>query len=240
MSLDEADIILFRQDPPFNINYITSSYALEKVKDKILIVNDPTGIRDCPEKIFVTNFEEISPPTIITSSFQQAKAFKEKYHDIILKPLHGNGGEGILHLRAEDRNLEVLCEMMLNLYKSPFIVQKYLKEVEEGDKRILLLDGEPIGAINRISKKGELRTNLHVGGIAYKTELTKKDIEICKKIGKELKNRGLIFVGIDVIGNYLTEINVTSPTGIQEISKLNNTNIAKIIWDYLEKKALNF
>ena len=235
VNLADADIILFRQDPPFNMEYITSSYALDKLKDRVLIVNDPSEVRNCPEKIFVTEFGKFSPPTLITSSLEQLKQFRKEHGEIIIKPLYGNGGEGIIHLKNDD-NIAALFGMMIDLYKTPFVAQKFIKEVKAGDKRILLLDGEPIGAVNRVAKEGEIRSNLHVGGTAHKAQITAKERAICEEIGKELKKRGLIFVGIDVIGDYVTEINVTSPTCIQEISQLDGVNLAKKIWQYLEEK----
>jgi len=233
--LSKADIILFRQDPPFDIHYISSTYILEKIKDQVLIINNPTEIRNCPEKIFVTDFAKFTPPTIITSNLQQFINFKEKFGDVIIKPLYGGGGEGILHLKPEDKNLPVIFDMMINLYKAPFIAQKYLPEVKNGDKRILLLNGDQIGAVSRIAKEGETRSNFHAGGSAAKTTLTSREKEICKTIGPELKKRGLIFVGIDVIGDYLIEINVTSPTGIHEINRMNKSKIEKLILDYISK-----
>jgi glutathione synthase len=238
LDLSKADIILFRQDPPFDIHYISSTYILEKIKDQVLIINNPTEIRNCPEKIFVTDFAEFTPPTIITSNLQQVINFKEKFGDVIVKPLYGGGGEGILYLKAEDKNINVVFEMMMGLYKAPFIVQKYLPEIKKGDKRILLLDGNPIGAVSRIAKKDEIRSNFHAGGSAAKAMLTAREKEICKVVGAQLKKKGLIFVGIDMIGDYLIEINVTSPTGIHEINRMDKTRVEKLVVDFLEGKVV--
>jgi glutathione synthase len=233
-NLTNFDIILIRQDPPFDINYITSTYLLEIIKDKVLIINNPSEIRNCPEKIFVTNFKEFIPPTIISSNIEEIKKFKEKHKDIIIKPLYGAGGEGVFYLQENDLNLNVITESALKLYKAPIIAQKFIKEVKNGDKRILLLNGEFLGAVTRVSGKEDIRSNFHAGGAARKSILSERDKEICQKIAPELKKRGLFFVGIDVIGDYLTEINVTSPTGIQEINHLNNCKIEREIIKFFE------
>ncbi len=230
------DVILIRQDPPFDMNYITNSYILERIKDQILILNDPTQIRNCPEKIFVSDFPDFIPPTIITSDLEQIKKFRKEYKEIIIKPLYSCGGDGIFYLKENDQNINVLTQMMNSHYKSPLIAQKFIKEVKNGDKRVLLLNGEIIGAVNRKPQKEDIRSNLHVGGKAEKTELNPKEKKMCEIIGRELKKRGLIFVGIDLIGNYVTEINVTSPTGINEINELNDIKIEKKIIKYIEQK----
>jgi glutathione synthase len=235
VDLTSHDVILVRQDPPFDMNYITSTYLLESIKDQVKIINDPSEIRNCPEKIFVTNFLEFTPPTLITSDFDQIKEFRNKYKEIIIKPLYGSGGEGIFYLKEDDKNINSLVEVLNSLYKSPLVIQKFLKEVESGDKRILLLNGEVIGAVNRVCAKGDFRSNFHVGGGAQKTELNDREKLICLKLGTELKKRGLLFVGIDVIGDYVTEINVTSPTGIQEINELSGIRIDSKILDFLEQ-----
>ncbi len=233
--LTNYDVILVRQDPPFDMNYITSTYLLEKIQDQVKIINNPSEIRNCPEKIFVTNFAKFIPPTLITSDLNQVKEFREKHKEIIIKPLYGAGGDGVFYLKENDKNINVLTDVMNRFYKAPFIVQKFIKEVEKGDKRVLLLNGEVIGAVNRISKKDDIRSNFHAGGVAQKTTLNEREELICKEIGIELKKRRLIFVGIDIIGDFVTEINVTSPTGIHEINYLNNTKIEeKIIKLFIE------
>ena len=235
VDITNYDILLVRQDPPFDMNYITSTYLLEKVKDKIKIINDPSEIRNCPEKIFVTDFVNFIPPTLISADLNSIKNFKNKYEEIILKPLYGCGGEGINFLGKNDKNIDEIVKLMLEEYKTPIVIQKFIKEVKNGDKRILLLNGEFLGAVNRVAKEGEVASNFHVGGTAHKTTLTKREEQICQKIGPELKKRGLIFVGIDVIGDYVTEINVTSPTGIQEINRLENSKIETEIIKFFEE-----
>jgi len=235
VDITNYDILLVRQDPPFDMNYITSTYLLEKVKDKIKIINDPSEIRNCPEKIFVTDFANFIPPTLISADLNSIKNFKNKYEEIILKPLYGCGGEGINFLGKNDKNIDEIVKLMLEEYKTPIVIQKFIKEVKNGDKRILLLNGEFLGAVNRVAKEGEVASNFHVGGTAHKTTLTKREEQICQKIGPELKKRGLIFVGIDVIGDYVTEINVTSPTGIQEINRLENSKIETEIIKFFEE-----
>lgn len=236
--LTNYDLLLVRQDPPINLNYLTNTYLLEKIKDQILILNDPTEIRNCPEKIFVTDFSDLTPPTLITSNFEQIKNFHHKHGNIIIKPLYGNGGDSVFYLHESDKNLIVLADLMKRFYQAPMIAQKFLPQVKDGDKRILLLDGEVIGAVSRIASANEIRSNFHAGGTAKKAELTKREEFICKRIGPELKKRGLTFVGIDVIGDYLTEINVTSPTGIHEINHLNGTKIETQILECFERKFL--
>ncbi|MAI06148.1 MAG: glutathione synthase [Alphaproteobacteria bacterium TMED87] len=236
IDLEDMDIVLMRQDPPFNMSYITATYLLEKITNKTLVINDPTGVRNSPEKLLVTNFKDFIPSTLISSDFNEIKNFRSLYKDIIVKPLYGNGGSGVFHLTADDENLSSLIEFFTSFSQEPLIVQEYIPEVRLGDKRIILIDGHPIGAINRIPPKGEARSNMHVGGQAEKIELNDVDKSICEAIGDELRNRGLFFAGIDVIGNFLTEINVTSPTGIQEINRFDGIQVEKLFWNNLEKK----
>ncbi len=233
------DALLVRQDPPFDMNYITNSYILERIKNKILILNDPVQIRNCPEKIFVNDFADFTPPTIITSDLDQIKEFQEKYQEIIIKPLYSCGGDGVFYLKENDQNINVLVETMINYYKAPLIAQKFIKDVKNGDKRVLLLNGEILGVVNRKPQGNDIRSNFHAGGVAQKAKLNKKELEICKIVGQELRNRGLIFVGIDLIGNYITEINVTSPTGINEINHLNNSKIEDQIIQFIENNSVN-
>lgn len=223
--LSKFDVILVRQDPPFDMNYITSTYLLEKIKDQVLILNNPTEIRNCPEKVFIADFPDLTPPTLITSSLGEIKKFRQEYQNIILKPLFSYGGDGVVLLKKDDANLASVFEMMMKLYKTPLMVQKFLPEIKNGDKRIILVDGKPVGVIGRVAKSDEVRSNFHAGGKAAKVNLSKRDLEICKKIGPELKRRGLFLVGIDVIGDYLTEINVTSPTCVAEINAANGSKI---------------
>jgi glutathione synthase len=234
-NLTDFDVILIRQDPPFDMNYITSTYLLETIKDQVLILNDPSEIRNCPEKIFIANFPHLIAPTLITSDQKQVENFRQKYNNIILKPLYSCGGDGVVLLKKDDINLGSVFDMMLKTYKTPLIVQKFLPEISAGDRRIILLDGEIIGGIARIAKAGDVRSNLHVGGYAEKIILSARETEICKTISFELKKRGLFFVGIDVIGDYLTEINVTSPTCIPELNKLNQIKAEEIIIKKIEK-----
>ena len=234
LDLAAVDVVLMRQDPPFDMAYITATHLLEHVHPETLVVNDPGHVRNAPEKLFVTHFDGIMPPTLITSDRAQALAFRDRYEDIIVKPLYGNGGAGVFHIAPGDENLTVLLELFTELYREPIVVQRYLPEVRAGDKRIILVDGEAVGAINRVPAEGEARSNMHVGGRAEKIGLTRREEEICATIGPELKRRGLIFTGIDVIGDYLTEINVTSPTGIQEIDRFDGINISAMIWDAIE------
>lgn len=236
LDLATTDVVLMRQDPPFDMSYITATHLLERVHPKTLVVNDPVSVRNAPEKIFVTHFDGVLPPTLISSKLEEMKAFRAEHKDIIIKPLYGNGGAGVFHLKPEDENLTVIHELFNEFYREPMIIQKYLPEVRKGDKRIILVDGKPVGAINRVPQEGESRSNMHVGGQAVKTELTPREQEICDIIGPSLKEQGLIFVGIDVIGDYMTEINVTSPTGIQEINRFNNVKLEAEIWDCIEAK----
>ena len=234
MFLKEVDVILLRQDPPFNMAYITTTHLLERVHPKTLVINNPREVRNAPEKLFVTEFTEFMPPTLISSDPSMVHAFRDEHHDIILKPLYGNGGAGVIRVTKGDENLNSLLEMFAERNREPLVIQAYLKDVRSGDKRIILIDGEPVGAINRIPKTGEARSNMHVGGQAKKTTLTSREQDICAAIGPILKRRGLVFVGIDVIGSYITEINVTSPTGLQEINKFNGACLEANIWDAIE------
>ncbi|MBE7635786.1 glutathione synthase [Sneathiella sp. P13V-1] len=236
INLADTDVVLMRQDPPFDMSYITATHLLERVHPKTLVVNDPVSVRNAPEKIFVTHFDGVLPPTLISSNLEEMKAFREEHKDIIIKPLYGNGGAGVFHLKPGDENLTVIHELFNEFYREPMIIQKYLPEVRNGDKRIILVDGKPVGAINRVPQEGESRSNMHVGGQALKTELTPREQEICDIIGPSLKEQGLIFVGIDVIGDYMTEINVTSPTGIQEINRYDGVKLEAEIWDCIEAK----
>lgn len=231
-----ADVVLMRQDPPFDMAYITATHILERLKGKTLVVNDPFHVRNAPEKILVTEFVDLTPPTLITRDPLAIKAFRAEHTDIIVKPLYGNGGLGVFRIKADDENLNALLEMFGQMSREPVIVQAYLPSVRAGDKRIILVDGEAAGAINRVPAEGEARSNMHVGGRPEKTQLTPREREICARIGPVLRERGLIFTGIDVIGGYLTEINVTSPTGIWEIRRFDGTDIAKLIWDAIEKR----
>ncbi|MBS9721708.1 glutathione synthase [Tianweitania sp. BSSL-BM11] len=234
--LSEMDVILLRQDPPFDMNYITTTHILERIHPKTLVVNDPAWVRNSPEKIFVTEFADLMPETLITKDPLEVAEFRAKHGDIIVKPLYGNGGAGIFHLLEADRNLASLLEMFGQMFREPYIVQRYLKDVRKGDKRIILIDGEPVGAINRIPSDTDSRSNMHVGGRAEKTELTDREREICTRIGPSLRERGFILVGIDVIGDYMTEINVTSPTGIREVKRFGGQDIAGLFWDAVEAK----
>ena len=232
----DIDVILMRQDPPFDMSYITATHILEHVHPHTLVINNPTNVRNTPEKLFVTHFENVMPPTLITSDEEEIFGFRKEFKDIIVKPLFGNGGAGVFHIKPDDENLSSLIELHKTFYREPLMIQEYVPAVRQGDKRIILIDGKPVGAVNRVPAKGEARSNMHVGGKPMKCELTGRDREICEIIGPSLKEKGLLFVGIDVIGNYLTEINVTSPTGIQELSRFEDTNIASLIWDAIEKQ----
>ena len=234
LELADMDVVLMRQDPPFDMAYITATHILEHIHPGTLVVNDPVNVRNAPEKLFVTHFPDLMPPTLISSDKAEIAAFRAEHGDIIVKPLFGNGGAGVFHLDPDDENLNALMEMFTQLYREPVIVQRYLPEVRAGDKRIIMVDGQAVGAVNRVPAKGEARSNLHVGGKAAKAALTARERDICAAIGPELKRQGLIFVGIDVIGDYLTEINVTSPTGLQEINRLDETCLEATIWDAIE------
>ena len=234
VDLGSMDVVLMRQDPPFDMAYITATHMLEHIYPETLVVNDPVEVRNAPEKIFVTRFPELMPPTLITSSREEIIEFRAEYEDIIVKPLYGNGGAGVFHIGPDDENLNALLEMFTGLYREQIIVQKYLPEVRQGDKRIILVDGAAAGAVSRVPAVGEARANLHVGARAEKTTLSRREQNICAAIGPALRERGLIFVGIDVIGDFLTEINVTSPTGIMEINQLNDTRLDALVWNAIE------
>jgi glutathione synthase len=234
--LSEMDVVLLRQDPPFDMNYITTTHILERIHPKTLVVNDPAWVRNSPEKIFVTEFPDLMPETLITKDPLEVAAFRREHGDIIVKPLYGNGGAGVFHLLEADRNLASLLEMFGQMFREAYIVQRYLKEVRAGDKRIMLIDGEPVGAINRVPAEHDSRSNMHVGGRAEPIGMTEREREICARIGPALKERGFLLVGIDVIGDYLTEINVTSPTGIREVKRFGGADIAALFWDAVEEK----
>jgi len=236
VDLTAMDVVLMRQDPPFDMAYITATHVLQHIHPKTLVVNDPVEVRNAPEKLFVTHFPELMPPTLITSNRDDVVAFRKEHKEIILKPLYGNGGAGVFHLTPEDDNMNALLEMFTELYREPIVVQKYMPEVRAGDKRIILVDGHAVGATNRVPSPGESRSNMHVGGRPEKTTMTPREHEICEAIGPTLAEKGLIFVGIDVIGDYLTEINVTSPTGIQEINRFDGVSLEADIWDAIEKR----
>ncbi|MGB1361592.1 MAG: glutathione synthase [Alphaproteobacteria bacterium] len=229
--LTDMDVIWIRQDPPFDMGYITNTHLLDLVKDKVKVLNDPSAIRNAPEKLLVTYYQDICAPTMITRNSDVVKEFRAKHKNIIIKPLYGNGGAGVFHVKPDDENLSSLLEMFFEKNREPIIVQKYLPEIREGDKRIILVDGEPKACINRIPADGEARANLHVGGRYVKVELTDADKKICERIAPYLRENNLLFVGIDVIGDYLTEINVTSPTCIQECNELYNICLESDIWD---------
>jgi len=237
-SLDLAgvDVVLMRQDPPFDMAYITATHLLAHVSRHVLVVNDPVAVRNAPEKLFATHFVGLMPPTLIASDPQAIAEFRRRHGEIILKPIFGNGGAGVFHLKPDDDNLNALLEMFTRLYREPIIVQRYLPEIRQGDKRIILVEGEPVGAVLRVPMAGEARANLHVGGQAKKATLSKRDREICAAIGPTLRAQGLVFVGVDVIGDYLTEINVTSPTGIQEINRLDGVQLESKVWDAIDAR----
>ncbi len=257
LDLATMDVVLMRQDPPFDMAYITATHLLDHIHPKTLVVNDPLHVRNSPEKLFITHFENVMPPTLITRDVALVHAFRQEYSDIVVKPLFGNGGAGVFHITPEDENLNALLEMFTGLYREPIIIQQYLPEVRQGDKRIILIDGVAAGvtgdvqgcpaeavaegategAVSRVPAVGEARANLHVGAQAVKTELTPRENEICTAIGPSLRERGLIFVGIDVIGDFLTEINVTSPTGIVEINRLDDARLDGLVWDAIEDRA---
>jgi glutathione synthase len=237
LDLASVDVVMLRQDPPFDMGYITTTHMLERLPKRTVVVNDPFHVRNAPEKIFVTEFPDLMPPTLITSDAAAIRAFRDEFKDIIVKPLYGNGGHGVFRVREEDENLNALIDFFAAFVREPLMVQRYVPQVRQGDKRIILVDGVAAGAINRVPAKGEARSNLHVGGRPEKTVLTPREEEICRRIGPELKRRGLIFTGIDVIGGFITEINVTSPTGIWEIRRFDGTDIAALIWQATEAKV---
>ncbi|TMJ40332.1 MAG: glutathione synthase [Alphaproteobacteria bacterium] len=236
VDLGSFDVVHMRQDPPFDMNYITITHMLEQIHPKTLVVNDPKEVRNAPEKLYVMEFADLMPPTIVTRDPRELLDFRKEHGEIILKPLYGNGGAGVFRLAGEDQNFGSLVELFTQSFREPFIAQRYLSEVRKGDKRIILVDGEFAGAINRVPAANEHRSNMHVGGRPEPTELTKREREICDRLGPDFKKRGLIFVGIDVIGDYLTEINVTSPTGIRQVKKFGGPDIAALIWDAIEVK----
>jgi len=238
--LADMDVVLMRQDPPFHMGYITATHLLERIHSfepgGTIVANNPAEVRNAPEKIFVTEFPDLMPETLITRSSEEIRKFREEFKDIIIKPLYGNGGAGVFRIQEGDQNLSSLLELFESTWPESFIAQRYMKEVRSGDKRIILIDGEPVGAINRIPSQDEARSNMHVGGRAEAIGMTEREAEICAAIGPELKRRGFIFVGIDVIGDYMTEINVTSPTGIREVKKFGGADIAALFWDAIENR----
>ncbi len=236
VDLADFDVVWLRQDPPFDMGYITTTHILERIHPRTLVVNDPFWVRNSPEKLLVLNFPHLTPPTMIARDLATIRAFKARHGDIILKPLYGNGGAGVFRLDPNDRNLASLHELFTGMSREPLIVQKFLPAVAQGDKRIILVDGEPVGAINRVPQAGETRSNMHVGGRPEPVGLTPRDLEICAAIGPELRDKGQVFVGIDVIGDWLTEINVTSPTGLQELERFDGINGAARIWEVIEAK----
>ena len=234
----DVDVILMRQDPPFDIGYITATYLLERIADRTLVVNDPRSVRDAPEKLFVLDFARFMPPTLITRSLDELKAFHAAHGEIVMKPLHGNAGAAVFRIGRDGSNLAALAELFGEVWREPYIAQAFLPAVSEGDKRIILVDGKVAGAINRRPGKGEIRSNLAAGGTAEATKLSAREQEICDALGPELSRRGLLFVGIDVIGGMLTEINVTSPTGIVPLDRFNGSDTAAVIWDAIEARLL--
>jgi len=237
LDLGSMDVVLMRQDPPFDMAYITATHLLEHIHPKTLVVNDPASVRNAPEKLLVTHFPDLMPPTMITWDLEAIRSFRAEYQDIIVKPLFGNGGAGVFRIKPDDENLAALLEMHFARSREPLMFQRYEPAVRRGDKRIILVDGEPMGAVNRVPTEGEARSNMHVGGRPEKCEMTARDREICAAIGPTLRAQGMLFVGIDVIGDYLTEINVTSPTGLQEIARFDGVHIEKAIWDRIEAKV---
>ncbi|MEM7619196.1 MAG: glutathione synthase [Pseudomonadota bacterium] len=238
-NLADIDVLHLRQDPPFDMFYITTTHILERIHPETLVINNPAEVRNAPEKLLVTEFLDLTPPTLITKSLQDAIDFRKEHEDIIVKPLYGNGGAGVFRIQPGDSNLSSLVELFQGIFREPFIVQKYLADVRQGDKRIILVDGEIAGAINRVPAENETRSNMHIGGTPVQLDLTDRDREICARIGPELKKRELLFVGIDIIGDQLTEINVTSPTGIREAKRLSGEDIASHLWDVIEEKHHN-
>ncbi|MGN6123786.1 MAG: glutathione synthase [Sphingomonas oligoaromativorans] len=233
----DTDVVLMRQDPPFDLAYITATHLLERIQHETLVVNDPAAVRNAPEKLFVLDYAEFMPPTMITRRLEDARAFHAEHGEVVVKPLYGNAGSAVFHVGRKDANLAALTELFGQVWREPFMVQAFLPDVSKGDKRIVLVDGKPAGAVNRLPKAGEIRSNLAVGGSGAQTELTPRELEICAKLGPELARRGLVFVGIDVIAGYLTEINVTSPTGIVAIDKFNGTDTPTLIWEAIEARA---
>lgn len=236
IDLASFDVILLRQDPPFDMHYITTTHLLEKLDPKTLVVNNPRSVRNAPEKMFVMEFADLMPPTLITRDLDEIKTFREKHKDIVMKPLYGKGGESVFRVAPGDLNFGSLCDLFSVTFREAWVVQKFLPEVKDGDKRIILVDGEFAGAVNRVPAEGDLRSNMVRGGSPKKTDLSAREREICDRLGPELKKRGLLFTGIDVIAGWLTEINVTSPTGIRAIKNLGGPDVAALIWDAIEKK----
>ncbi len=236
LDLHGFDVIWLRQDPPFDMGYVTTTHLLDLLAGDALVVNDPFWVRNYPEKLLMLQFPDLIPPTTIARDLDTLKAFRAKHGDVIVKPLYGNGGAGVFRLTPDDRNIASLHEMFTGINREPLIIQKFLPDVSNGDKRVILVDGDPIGAINRVPAEGETRSNMHVGGRPEPVALTDRDIEICKAIGPLLREKGQVFVGIDVIGDYLTEINVTSPTGIQELERFDGVNVAGAIWDAIQRR----
>jgi len=234
IDLSDMDVVLMRQDPPFDMAYITATHMLEHIHPKTLVVNNPVSVRNAPEKLLVMHFPELMPPTLVTWDREAIRAFRALHKDIIVKPLFGNGGIGVFRIKPDDENLGSLLDMFFAASREPLMVQRYEPAVRLGDKRIILIDGEPLGAINRVPPEGDSRSNMHAGGTPEPTTLTERELEICAAIGPTLKAQGLLFTGIDVIGGYLTEINVTSPTGLQQIARFDNLNLAAAIWDKIE------
>ena len=234
---DDADVVLMRQDPPFDLAYITATHLLERIQHATLVVNDPAAVRNAPEKLFVLDYDQFMPPTLITRRLEEARAFHAEHGEVVVKPLYGNAGSAVFHVARNDANLAALTELFGQVWREPFMVQAFLPDVAKGDKRIVLIDGKAAGGVNRVPKSGEIRSNLAVGGKAAATELTEREREICEALGPELAKRGLLFVGIDVIAGYLTEINVTSPTGIVSIDQFNGSDTPAIIWDAIEAKV---
>lgn len=234
---EDVDVVLMRQDPPFDLAYITATHLLERIQHRTLVINDPAAVRNAPEKLFVLDFAQFMPPTMITRSLEEARAFHAEHGEVVVKPLYGNAGSAVFHVGRKDANLAALVELFGQVWREPFMVQAFLPDVAKGDKRIVLVDGKPAGGVNRLPKEGEIRSNLAVGGRGAATELTARELEICAELGPELAKRGLLFVGIDVIAGYLTEINVTSPTGIVAIDRFNGTDTGALIWEAIEAKA---
>lgn len=235
--IDDVDVVLMRQDPPFDLAYITATHLLERIQPHTLVVNDPASVRNAPEKLFVLDYAQFMPPTMITRRLEDARAFHELHGEVVVKPLYGNAGSAVFHVGRNDANLAALTELFGQVWREPFMVQAFLPDVSKGDKRIVLIDGKVAGAINRLPKAGEIRSNLAAGGRADATELSAREIEICDALGPDLAKRGLLFVGIDVIAGHLTEINVTSPTGIVAIDNFNGSDTPALIWDAIESKA---
>jgi len=234
--LASFDVVLLRQDPPFDLAYITSTHMLERIQPKTLVINDPAAVRNAPEKVFVTEFPDLMPATLVTRDLDAIKAFRAEHGDIVMKPLYGKGGEAVFLIGREDLNFGSLYDLFAATFREPWVVQKFLPAVKEGDKRIILVDGEFAGAVNRVPAADDLRSNMVRGGVPAATDLTEREREICARLGPHLRKRGLLFVGIDVIGGFLTEINVTSPTGIRAVKNFGGADIAALIWDKIEEK----